>query len=215
MKQMDRNSSEEDLRSERGISRRKLLMVGAGSAAAIATNGLLVPAGAAAEDEVSDLYGPSVNGLLKERSPGNVVIEDYHLSLDWTSSGMPTPRGSEVSILVGDDATLYRDGPCQLTDFQPGDRVVAFVRSEGDVLVAVAVEPTYTTVEGKVSGLEGSNRLNTSAGIVVLHDETSFRASPASPGLTSAAQISRGDQIEATCRIDSSGDLIAANIGVV
>jgi len=195
------------------MGRRKLLLAGAGAAAAAASGSLLSPAGALG-DGVSDLYGASVNGTLKavldERT---VVIGNYHLSVDWEARGMPAQAGSEVTVSVADGAVLYRDSVCALSDFEPGDSVIAFVRGEGEGLVADALESTYVTVEGVVSSRSG-NRLSTSAGSVVLVDETHFRYSPESR-VQSADQIAGGAAIMATCRVDRSGDLVAANIGVV
>lgn len=200
--------------SERAMSRRTFLAAGAGTAAAAAAGTLFSPAGAFGDDSVSDLYGPSVNGELGEIVGSDLIrIRGYHLSLDWGSAGLPDQAGADVTVLVGEGATLYRDGVCELNAFEPGDRIIAFVHADGSQLVADAVEPTYELVEATVERRSG-DRLDTSAGVVVLHDETSFRSTPDSAGPGSLDEISKGDKIEASCRLDESGDLVAAIIGV-
>jgi hypothetical protein len=199
--------------SGRPISRRGLLKLGAGSVAAAAGAGLIAPGLAGAEDAVSEMYGPSVNGVLKERSTGSLVIEDYHLSFDWATNGLPEQAGPAVTAVVGEGASIYRDGPASMTDFAPGEGVVAFVRSDGASLVADVIEPLYRTVEGTVKSV-GGGRLDTSAGVLVINDETNFRAAPTAAELSSAADISPGNEVTATCRVDSSGQLVAAIVSV-
>lgn len=203
--------------SENTINRRDLLMAGAGSAVAVAGGPLLASAVAAAaepEDVVSAIYGPSVNGTLKEIVDSDtLVVEAYNLSPDWAAERMPRQDGSDVRIGVSPDATLYRDGPSPIADFEAGEKIVVFVRPDGSDLIASAVEPQYVLIEARVSSRSG-DQLQTSEGTVVVHKFTKLRQDPEdlSPA-ASLAQIDRASKITATCRLDlKSGNFVAANI---
>lgn len=197
------------------FTRRGVLAAGAGGAAAVAVEGLAGPAMALGAS--GDALGPSVNGTVKEASGSTLLLEDVHPDLEeLTFEGEPA-AGSEFALEVAEGAPLWRSGPAELGDFQPGDRVIAYVSVVDGSLMAQAVEPLYTAIQGVVSSVS-SGRLVTDAGTVVLSDHTELvGAGPGSGGSAeSLSDIRAGTRIFATCRYEpSSGAFVANTIGAV
>ena len=207
-----------------GVRRRDVLLAGAGGAAvASGAAGVFGPiAGAAAAALTGNektRTGPSVNGVVRTVSETSILIADPHTSLDWASNGL-APASTELELSINSESFFYKDGPAAVTSFVPGDRVIAFVQPSDTGVVASAVEPVYVGVEGSVTGW-GDSELSTSAGSILLTDNTLVRGSkdeePTSIGSVSeesrASMLKGLTQIEATCRVDpESGKYVAANV---
>jgi hypothetical protein len=205
-----------------GLSRRQVLAAGASGLAVGATSGLLNPLGASAATEH---IPPAINGKLKGVSgPDQIVLESFNLSLDWPYRDIE-PSGSDVSITVTDSTQLYRDGSDkQLSDFQIGDSLIAFVDPVDGKLVASAVEPVYVHVRGEVTS-RSDNTAVTADGIKILLSSTTlvmrlegptgFRALGDLSASEQGALMDKGERFGATCRVEpDSGDHIALQVVV-
>lgn len=193
-------------------TRRGLLAAGSGGFIALAGERLLGPASAfaAADAEEEILLGPSVTGTLQQvESPDRLVFGEFQLDL----AAQPELVDGALVVGVTPETILYRGSKVELQAFQPGDKLIAYVKETGDGLVAIAVEPTYESVEATVVAKEGTT-LDTTGGTVVVDDDTIFVAAAAGAlSAPSVTAIEPGFRIFATCRVDpSSGDYIAANI---
>lgn len=207
--------------SDTSFNRRQLMTKGMGGVALGGTAAMLSPIsalGAEGEDP-----SPAVNGTLTAASQDELFLEDYHLSLAWPYSEA-APSGEQASVRVSDDTEYYRDGPGRsLSDFQVGDRLIAYVSVESGELLASSVEPVYTGISARVISRAG-DALETSSGSVLLTDATLYHrasdgASPTAlgdlPAAARAAAFASGDQIGATCRVEpGSASYIAAQIVV-
>lgn len=197
------------------LTRRGVLAAGAGGAAAVAVESLARPAGALGAS--GDALGPSINGTVKAVEGRTLSLEDVHPDLEELAGNGEPAVGSEFGVEVAEGAALWRSGPAELQDFQPGDQVIAYVALVGQGLQAQAVEPMYTAVQGVVSSVK-SDQLVTDAGTVTLSDYTKLVDGSASggPSPESLSDIQVGSRIFATCRIEpSNGALVANTIGTV
>lgn len=192
------------------LSRRGLLAASAGGVAAIAVDGLAGPM--AAFGASNDPLGPSVNGTVQStRAPNLLVLESIHPDLKGLPPEAELTEGSEVVLTIADGAALWRSGPVELDEFQSGDQVIAYVAWTGDGLVAQAVEPLYTAIEGLVSSSDGV-QLTTDQGTVLLSDHTLLvDTGGGSSSATSLSQIRAGMRIFATCRYDQDSNAYIAN----
>lgn len=205
-----------DAKSDRKrFTRRGVLAAGAGGAAALAVEGLAGPAVAVGAS--GDALGPSINGTVKAVQGGTLSLEDVYPDLEelpWDGELAP---GSEFSLKVAENAPLWRSGPVGLQEFQAGDQVIAYVTVVDGNLLAQAVEPLYTAVQGVVSSVKDS-QLVTDAGTVVVSDYTKLVNGSVTGGESakSISDIQTGSRIFATCRYEpSNGTLVANTIGAV
>lgn len=205
--------------SRRGLSRRELLAGGAGGLAAATAASLGEPLGASA-DEIplspgGDMRGPSVNGTLKATLPEGLAFQPYYLDLYPSQSGAPLPTGPDLVVKVTKDTELWRTQPVEISEYQPGDKLIAYVRWSGADLIALAVEPLFEAVQATVTARNG-DKLTTDVGTVVLNRYTMLLPPGRSPSAKSLAAISKGQKIGANCLHDpSTGEYVAANIAVL
>ncbi len=185
------------------FTRRGILAAGAGGAAAVAVDSLAGPA--AALGASGDALGPSINGTIKGVSGNTLLLQDVHADLEDLPRDTEPAAGSEFELDVADGASLWRSGPVELQGFQPGDRVIAYVTSTDEGLLAQAVEPLYTAVQGVVSSVKGT-QLVTDQGTVVVSGHTKLVDSA-----KSLSDIRAGSRIFATCRYEPSTGAFVAN----
>lgn len=205
----------------RELTRRGLLAAGGAAAAGSALAGPLAVAQAAAGvEEGSDPFGPSINGTLRAVEGDALVLEGCHLSFNWQSAGLPDPGSDEVAVKTDGNTLLFRDSAAKLSDFQPGDQLAAYVRWDGEELVASSVQPVYVGVEGGVSD-RGDDWLRVGDQVVVLTDSTIVRGLSGqrsyvlgeASASTRAATVASLARVAAMCRFDrASGKYIAANV---
>ena len=120
---------------------------------------------------------------------------------------------SEISVRAGSECIIWKDHPAGLTDFVPGDHVVASGQWDGSTFLASQIEILGYVVEARVERRRG-DALETDRGVVFISSSTkasdAFGATPRNP-----SEISPGMRVVAEGRIDpDSNDLIAWTIGV-
>jgi hypothetical protein len=155
-----------------------------------------------------------VNGTVGEVDGSTVVLSRAFPSDALVAFGGAPDPGSRCAVEFDAGAKLWRSGPAKLSDFEPEDEVIVYVHSTSSGLVAWAMEPMYVAVAANVESRSG-NDLRTDQGTIEINDYTVVRPTPTA-NVSSADQISTGNRVGATCRLDPrSRRLVAANIAVV
>ncbi|HYI99690.1 MAG TPA: hypothetical protein VEX36_08480 [Thermoleophilaceae bacterium] len=121
-------------------------------------------------------------------------------------------RGDSVPVRVDltAGATVVRDGPASLTDFQVGDEVGAAGEWNQDgSYSAYTVESTYRLLDAEVQAVDGET-LATAAGGVLLSDETRARTGLGPNGqeieATPVADIEAGEHVVVLGRRNAATD---------
>lgn len=204
-----------------GISRREVLF---GGAVAVGGTGLLTGgalAGAMGDGiarlAVEDPFGPSVNGTIGAiELPDRVTLTEINLGVPGDGGEGQRPSGLVVVVKLQPDALLVRTGPAQLSDFQPGDKVIAYgPRWEGEEFTATSLTPLLQVIEAPVGSVSG-NQINTTKGALTVHENTDFRSSGEGPETRSMSDIRQGQRIYASFVEDpASGKNMAHAVSVV
>ncbi len=182
----------------RTLTRREILGRGALAAAGAAAATVATAGAAERSDE-----GPDGTSLVV----GSVVEVDSSSVLVRTGSG-------EVWVDVAEGAEISKDGATDLASFVAGDEVSAAGEWSVDRFLASSFSSLYRPLEGDVTSRDG-NRLETTAGEIVLTDQTREHEGPYMHGKR-PSDVGPGDHVAATARLDpESGELVAVSIGVV
>jgi hypothetical protein len=123
--------------------------------------------------------------------------------------------GSNQELSVAVDAKLWRSGPVTLDAFRAGDKLIAYVRSNGSLLEAWAIEPIFEPISTVVTSRRG-NVLDTPVGTIVLSGHTRIRLPSRAVKMGHVDDIRAGHHIDAACLRDSdTGNYLAQNVSVV
>jgi hypothetical protein len=126
--------------------------------------------------------------------------------------------GDAVRVVLGSGASVVRDGPAVLQDFQPGEEASAFgaFTAPGE-FTATRVETTYRIFETTIRSRSG-DALSTDHGVLQLGSQTRSTAGQALGHAVSARPaggLSAGDRVVASGRLDpATGALLVTWIGV-
>lgn len=196
------------------MSRRALLVSGTGAVAGAAGATLLDAPAASGRKWVGDPSGRSVNGTVVETRGGLLVLERYHLSLGKLPAGARKPTGSTVALKVPHDARLYRGHRVGVGEYRRGDKIIAYVKWDGDELVVRGAEPLFTPIRGWVKSRKG-DRLKVDSHTVRLSKYTYFEPTRDYPPGRSLDDVAKGQQVWAVCWYDpTSREYIADKIGI-
>lgn len=182
----------------RTVTRRELLGRGA-----------LAAAGAAAATVATARAGEAS----EEGAQGTSFVVGSVVEVDGSAVLVRTGDG-DVWVDVPEGAEISRDGTTDLASFVAGDEVSAVGEWSVDRFLAASFSSLYRPLEGDVTGRDG-NRLETTAGEIVLTEETRQHEGPYMRGKR-PEDVGPGDFVAATARLDpETGDLVAVSIGVV
>ncbi len=171
------------------ITRRKFLGTGAAAGVALAGYAFL---GYANDAHANGPYDPVLPGIVTRVGAPNTLH-------------VVNRAGPAIARFSG-TATFWRDGPARLTDFLPGDEVVAEGAWAENVFSATNLVCFFHAIHGTVTAV-GENLYVTTTGIVRVTQYTRFQ--------NPASKLAVGTAIFAIGRLDNMArQLVAGKIGL-